>query len=46
MEDRGDYGAAHIALRGDFKSPGEEVQPVLRLVWCCDRKGLAIPSPP
>jgi hypothetical protein len=27
MEDRSDYGAAHIALRGDYKNPGEEVQP-------------------
>ena len=27
MEDRSDYGAQHIALRGDYKSPGEEVQP-------------------
>ena len=27
MEDRSDYGAQHIALRGDFKNPGDEVQP-------------------
>jgi hypothetical protein len=27
MEDRADYGAAHIALRGDWKNPGDEVQP-------------------
>ncbi|MGD1071861.1 MAG: PSD1 and planctomycete cytochrome C domain-containing protein [Bryobacteraceae bacterium] len=27
MEDRADYGPAHIALRGDYKNPGAEVQP-------------------
>ncbi|HVW83562.1 MAG TPA: DUF1553 domain-containing protein, partial [Bryobacteraceae bacterium] len=27
MEDRSDYGPAHIALRGDYKNPGDEVQP-------------------
>ena len=27
MEDRSDYGAAHIAVRGDWKNPGDEVQP-------------------
>lgn len=27
MEDRSDYGPAHIARRGDWKNPGEEVTP-------------------
>lgn len=27
IEDRSDYGAQHIAIRGDFKNPGDEVQP-------------------
>jgi hypothetical protein len=27
MEDRSDNGAQHIALRGDYKNPGDEVQP-------------------
>jgi len=27
MEDRGDYGPAHIAVRGDWKNPGDEVRP-------------------
>ncbi|MDP9170059.1 MAG: DUF1553 domain-containing protein, partial [Acidobacteriota bacterium] len=27
MEDRSDFGPAHIALRGDYKNPGDEVQP-------------------
>ena len=27
IEDSSDYGAAHIALRGDYKNPGDEVQP-------------------
>jgi hypothetical protein len=27
MEGRNDYGPAHIALRGDYKNPGDEVQP-------------------
>ena len=27
MEDRSDYGPAHIALRGDYKNQGDEVQP-------------------
>ena len=27
MEARTDYGAAHIALRGDWKNPGDTVQP-------------------
>ena len=27
MEDRSEFGAAHIALRGDWKSPGEAVTP-------------------
>jgi hypothetical protein len=27
MEDRSDFGPAHIALRGDYKNPGDEVKP-------------------
>jgi mono/diheme cytochrome c family protein len=27
MEDRPEYGPAHIAVRGDWKNPGEEVEP-------------------
>ena len=27
MEDRSDFGPAHIALRGDYKNEGDEVQP-------------------
>jgi len=27
MEDRSDYGPAHIAVRGDWKNPGDEVEP-------------------
>jgi mono/diheme cytochrome c family protein len=27
MEDRSDNGAQHIAIRGDYKNPGDEVQP-------------------
>ena len=27
IEDRSDYGTQHIALRGDYKNPGDEVQP-------------------
>jgi mono/diheme cytochrome c family protein len=27
LEDRSDYGAQHIAIRGDYKNPGGEVQP-------------------
>jgi cytochrome c553 len=29
MEDRSDYGPAHIAVRGDWKNPGAEVQPAV-----------------
>jgi len=29
MEDRSDYGPAHIAVRGDWKNPGDEVQPAV-----------------
>lgn len=29
MESRNDYGAAHIAVRGDWKNPGDEVQPAV-----------------
>lgn len=29
MESRNDYGAAHIAVRGDWKNPGAEVQPAV-----------------
>ena len=27
IEDRSDFGPAHIALRGDYKNPGDEVKP-------------------